>query len=111
MIMLQNDQIVTMYQLLATAKPEDRLDLAAPATHDATGVAVGICGDAARDFHAVWCQYADRLAAFEAPKRSGNAGRQQAFAAVQRAQRTGIDIDRTRRPERACDPLLARRQR
>src|ERR1039457_3192473 len=85
--MLQNDQIVTMDQLLATAKSEQRRDLAALATHDARGIAVGIGGDAARDFAAVGREHADGVARLKTAERSGDPGRQQALAALQRAPR------------------------
>src|SRR5215510_552157 len=84
-------QIIPVHHFGAAAEPEDREDVGGRATLDLGGV-LGVVGDeAAADLGAVGAADNDGVAAGENALDEDHSGGQQALAAAQRRDRTGID--------------------
>ncbi len=100
-----------MDHFVAAAIAEDRLDLAAAMPGDRLRVGARIRREPARELAPVAAAHNNRIALLEGSLNRHHAGRQQARAARERADRAVVDDERAGDVDRARDPAFARRAR
>src|SRR3954471_22506593 len=104
---LKKDEVVAMDQLVAAAPAEKGLDLLRPPPGEAAGLG-GVVGDEAfGDGAAIGGADQDGVAAPELALDPGDAGRQERGAALEGAERAGVNGEGARGREAGGDPVLA----
>src|SRR3954452_8186275 len=104
---LKEHEVVAMDQLVAAAPAEEGLDLLRPPPGEAAGLGGAVGDEALGDRSAVRGADQDGVAAAELSLDQGDAGGQQGRAALEGAERAGVDREGTRGREAGGDPVLA----